>query len=183
MVVHISLVGGPCTGKTALINALKDKGYPTIDESSREIVKKQKKMNGTLLPWIDRDTFQKEMVKLQIEKRKACKNKKIVFSDTSIPCGIAYYLADNLKIPEEIWKSAKENKYDLVFILDFPTEYENDEVRKETKEKAELIHKHLREIYKKLNCKIIEVPKINIESRVEMIKETIKKEFPNLLNQ
>jgi len=139
-------------------------------------------MKGSLLPWLNRDAFQKEMLKIQLKKRESCGDKKLVFSDTSIAAGVAYYLADNLEAPNEIWKSAKENKYDLVFILDFPKVYENDIVRKETREKSERVHKHIREVNKKLNHKIIEIPAINVESRVKMIEETIKEEFQGLLD-
>jgi len=40
MTIHIAIEGGPCTGKTTLIESLKEKGYFTINEASRELIKK-----------------------------------------------------------------------------------------------------------------------------------------------
>ena len=47
----IIITGGPGAGKTTLINALADAGYPTFAESSRQLIEQQSQLEGGTLPW------------------------------------------------------------------------------------------------------------------------------------
>lgn len=177
--IYIALVGGPCTGKTTVAKELSKKGYRVIEESSRALIEEQQAINGKILPWVNRDLFQKEVLKMQIKKREAVKEEGIVFEDTSIPCGIAYYLADGLKPPIELLKKSRENQYDLVFLFDFHLGYETDEIRKENKEKSILIHNHIKEIHEKLGHKMIVLPSVSVSSRIKIIEEEVKNILQN----
>ena len=52
------ITGAPGTGKTAIINTLKERGYCCIDENSREIIAEQIKSKGEILPWKNPQEFQ-----------------------------------------------------------------------------------------------------------------------------
>src|SRR3989344_6423945 len=158
MTIHIALVGAPSTGKTTLANELGNRGHCVIHEVSRELILEQKEIGGKILPNIDRGAFQKEILKRQIARREAVKDEKIVFSDTSIACGIAFYLVDNVNPPKELWQKAKEFYYDKVFFLEFLPFYEEDGLRIEDEKKSREIHNKLKEVHEKLGHEIISVP-------------------------
>ena len=67
---NYTIVGGPCTGKTTLINALKEKGFNIITETAREVIAEGQEKNLDALPWINRVEFQKKVLKKQLEKEK-----------------------------------------------------------------------------------------------------------------
>lgn len=53
----IIITGGPGAGKTTLINALADAGYPTFAESSRQLIEQQSQLEDGILPWVDLPGF------------------------------------------------------------------------------------------------------------------------------
>ena len=53
----IIITGGPGAGKTTLINALGDMGYPTFAESSRQLIEEQSQIENGILPWLDLPGF------------------------------------------------------------------------------------------------------------------------------
>ena len=52
------ITGAPGTGKTAIINALKKRGYSCVDENSREIIAEQIINGGEILPWENQIAFE-----------------------------------------------------------------------------------------------------------------------------
>ena len=40
MIKRIIITGGPCSGKTSIIDSLKDEGYKCFNEISREVIQK-----------------------------------------------------------------------------------------------------------------------------------------------
>lgn len=169
---HFAVVGGPSTGKTTLIKAMQEKGYKIIHEVSRELILQQKKLGGKIIPSINRDLFQREVQRIQIERRKM-NNHGMIFSDTSIACGIAYYFADGLEPPEDIWKNAKAYPYDKIFILDFLPFYEKDELRIEDSKKSMKIHNFLKKAHVKLGHEIVAVPFMSVADRIKFIEDNL----------
>ena len=43
--------GGPGSGKSTVLEILKNKGYLTVNEVAREIIKNQVRTGGDALPW------------------------------------------------------------------------------------------------------------------------------------
>ncbi len=52
------ITGAPGTGKTAIINALKERGYSCVEENSREIIAEQIINGGEILPWKNQIAFE-----------------------------------------------------------------------------------------------------------------------------
>jgi predicted ATPase len=50
----IILTGGPSSGKTSIIEKLKEKGYLCIDEVGRQIIQEQLAIGGNALHSVDR---------------------------------------------------------------------------------------------------------------------------------
>lgn len=153
--------GGPSTGKTDTINSLA-KEFKVFYEVARETLKNKKFGEET----------QQEIFKKQLKQIKEAEDLKgIVFFDRGIPDALAYLEYGKFKIPEEFLEESRPEKtgYELIFFLDF-VPYKNDEIRKESEKEAQIIHKTIYDIYSGLGYRIIEVPLMSVEKRVEFIK-------------
>ena len=161
------VTGGPCSGKTSVIEVLETKGYRIIEEAARLVIK-----NGNVFPWVDLGKFQDAILKKQLELEKSLEG-DIMFLDRGLIDGVAYYKFANIKMPDELVMVCKENRYDKVFLLDMLVTYESDLERKEDEGTAERIHRLVKESYEEFNYKIIEVPVMDVEERVKFILENL----------
>src|SRR3954471_14543898 len=59
--MRVVITGGPSVGKTTLITLLQERGFPVIHEFATQIIKE-----GVFLPWVDRKSFQVEVLRRQV---------------------------------------------------------------------------------------------------------------------
>ncbi|MCE8459531.1 AAA family ATPase, partial [Rhodovulum sulfidophilum] len=63
MSAHFFVVtGGPGAGKTSLITELARRGFHTIPESGRAIIREEMQSDGDALPWADRTAYAERML-------------------------------------------------------------------------------------------------------------------------
>lgn len=62
----IILTGGPGSGKTSIIESLKQKGYQCVEEVGRQIIQVQLAIGGNAVHWGDRLKFQDLMLERSI---------------------------------------------------------------------------------------------------------------------
>lgn len=168
--------GGPGTGKTSTINELEKRGYKILKEAAREVSQKDKKFKGKSILEINKKDFQDAIFEFQVKQigqLKKLNKKEIIFSDRGFGDTLTYYKLDGLQTPKEKFDYAKKFRYEKIFILDFLNFYEQDNLRKESRKGAEKIHAGIIKTYKELEYKIINVPFISVEKRVEFILNKI----------
>ncbi|QQO10398.1 AAA family ATPase [Breznakiella homolactica] len=51
------ITGGPGAGKTSVVNELSVRGYKTIPEAAREIIRNQIDTGGDALPWKNKELY------------------------------------------------------------------------------------------------------------------------------
>ncbi len=169
------ITGAPGTGKTAIINALIEKGYNCAKEISREIIAEQLATGGDILPWKDQIAFENHIATLRAQQyHKIPKDKLCFFDRSSIDC-IAYLDANKIETTTEIAEAIKECVFNKnVFIAPFWKEiYINDKERVEDIESAINIERSLIKTYEKLGYTLIEIPKTSIKERVDFILSKI----------
>jgi predicted ATPase len=172
----VVLIGGPSSGKTTLINKLKEHGHVCYPEVSREVIKEAQE-KGIEQLFLEQPLLFSELL---LEGRKkqffSAKNEEanIVFLDRGIPDVLAYmhYIGDSY--PAFFDEACKEHKYSKIFILPTWKEiYVSDEERYESYEQALLIQEHLVETYKKYGYELIEVPKDTVENRMQFLLQNL----------
>jgi len=169
------ITGAPGTGKTAIINALIEKGYSCAEEISREIIAEQLIIGGDILPWKDQIAFENHIANLRKEQYlNRTDNKNYFFDRSSIDC-IAYLKVNKLKTTTEINKIIKQCIFNKkVFITPFWEEiYINDSERVEDIKSAINIENSLIETYKSLGYNLVIVPKLSVSERVNFILSQI----------
>jgi len=174
---RIVITGGPGTGKTSIINELKNKGYSCFEEISREVIAEARKSGIDQLflthPLLFSELLLKGRVTQFIESNNS--HSEFVFLDRGIPDVIAYmdYIGDSY--PKIFEASCREYTYDYIFILaPWPEIYVTDSERYETFEQAVTIYHKLLNTYSKFQYNILEVPFCNVEERADYILKKIK---------
>lgn len=61
------LTGGPGSGKTSIIETLREIGYDCVPEVGRKIIKEQITLNGDALPWSDTEKYSNLMLSYSIQ--------------------------------------------------------------------------------------------------------------------
>lgn len=163
------ITGGPSSGKTTVINLLKEKGYFTVEENARHFLDTQR-VKGKTVEEVKKNQkeFQTAILKLQVNREKALNPDELVFLDRAIPDALAYYRFLNLEVDDRLKDAMNKVCYKKVFIMD-PLPLVNDYARLENKEAQIKIHQLITEVYNSLPCPIIHVPVLPIEQRVEFI--------------
>jgi predicted ATPase len=174
----IVLIGGPSSGKTTLIEALKTRGYTCYPEVSREVIKKAQEQGIEQL-FLEKPLLFSELI-LESRKKQFKQAQqeaaKFVFLDRGIPDVLAYmhYIGDSY--PSFFNQACIDYKYSSIFVLPPWKEiYVSDAERYENYEQAVLIYDHLMETYKKYGYTITEVPKDSVENRIDFIMKNLVK--------
>lgn len=168
----ITIIGGPGSGKTTLINGLQENGYTCYPEISREITL-QARHNGVEQLFLQNPLlFSELLLEGRIEQyRQAVKDTApLVFIDRGLPDIVAYMHYIGNSYPSVFNDACNNHKYTHVFFLPPWQEiYTADEARYENFEQAGLIARHLMETYTQYGYKPVEVPKDTVDNRISFI--------------
>jgi predicted ATPase len=167
------LTGAMGSGKSTVINELKDKTFTCIKEPAREILAEQRLIDGLGVPDKDPNLFCQLLLSRSIYQYKemAANNDKIIF-DRGIPDCVAYAKYFDLNKAPFI-SAANTYRYNpsVFFLPAWQEIYVNDEERKMNFDESRDFGEKLKNFYLSLNYQIIEVPKLNPADRVNFIME------------
>ncbi|SDC56339.1 AAA family ATPase [Williamwhitmania taraxaci] len=170
---RIIITGGPGTGKSSLLAALEQKGYPCFPEVSRIIIAEQQATGGNLFPWGNISAFSKECY-VRMQAQLADSFTDISFFDRGIPDIIAYLRRYGSAIPA-VYFQAKEHYSSTVLVCPpWPEIFCNDHQRPESFDETCLLNHHLCETYTAMGFSILEIPKVGIAERVDWVLKTIR---------
>jgi predicted ATPase len=168
----IVLIGGPGTGKTTVLNTLKERGFFCFDEVSRDVILKAQQKGIEQLFLTEPLLFSKMLLQGREEQYlEADKSQEsIVFFDRGIPDVHAYMNYFKTDYPKLFLEKSKQYKYDIIFHFSPWKEiYTTDNERYETFEESLSIDGFLVKAYTELGYKIINVPFGSIEERTRFI--------------
>ncbi|MEW6634237.1 MAG: AAA family ATPase [Pseudomonadota bacterium] len=166
------LTGGPGSGKTTLVEALKARGFSTAPEAGRAIIRDQVAIGGPALPWQDRALFAELMLSWELRSWHAANAELCpVFFDRGVPDTIGYLRLCGLPVPGHIRKAATQFRYaSRVFIAPpWPEIFARDEERKQTLDEAERTFQSVAGVYAELGYELVSLPLAPVEARLQFI--------------
>ena len=172
---HI-LTGGPGSGKSTLIAALRQAGHACADESGRAIIREQAAIGGCALPWRDPRLFAEMMLSWDMRSyRIAERQPGPVFFDRGIPDVVGYLRLTGLPVPAHMTKAAAAFHYNRrVFVAPpWPAIFRQDEERRQTPGEAERTCEALIAAYRGFGYELVELPRSTVEDRVRFVLDRI----------
>ncbi len=173
--MRIVITGGPSVGKTTLITLLQERGYPVIEEQATKTIKE-----GKYLPWEDRNAFQNEVLRRQVDEESRLNDDgRVVFLDRGVFDGEAYFIYDKLFVPTS-FSRLNADRYDLAFLVDELPFFETNDVRRENIEFTREISNILERCYIKRGVPVVRVPFMTPEERVNFVISETRKLVPSV---
>ncbi|MBN9551814.1 MAG: AAA family ATPase [Alphaproteobacteria bacterium] len=167
------LTGGPGSGKTALIEALRADGFATAPEAGRGIIRDQMAIGGPALPWQDRALFAELMLSWELRSWHAARAGASgpAFFDRGVPDTIGYLRLCGLPVPDHVTSAAKKFRYARrVFVAPpWPEIFIQDEERKQTPDEAERTFRKVTGVYAELGYELVPLPLAPVEERVRFV--------------
>jgi predicted ATPase len=163
------ITGGPCTGKTTIVNLLNEKGYKTTIEHARHYIDTQKEQGETIEEIRNnKKKFQLGILDMQIEEENGLLPNETVFLDRAIPDAMAYYQFLNLEYDKKLLDSMELYCYKKIFILD-RLPLVQDYARREDEAEQKRIHSLIIDVYEDLPCPKVYVPVLPPNERVNFV--------------
>jgi predicted ATPase len=167
------LTGGPGSGKTTLIEALRRAGFATSVEAGRGIIRDQSDIGGPALPWRDRALFAELMLSWEMRSYQVAREQtgRPVFFDRGVPDTLGYLRLSGLPVPQHVSSAAERFRYNpRVFVAPpWPEIFAQDEERKQTLEEAERTYHMLVGVYTELGYELIPLPLAPVEERLRFV--------------
>lgn len=180
----IPISGGPHSGKTTLLNALREE-YPDahfVEEPAEKVIAEQLAFDESgpgavgIFPWTNYQQFAGLVVTASVELEAAIPaDADLVFQDRSLIDNIGYNRLNNyVNWINHTRKLVKAANYSLAFFCEPVGTYTATVIRRETPEEAARTHQYLSTAYEESGLQVIHLPAIPVPDRIQLIKEVIQ---------
>lgn len=169
------ITGGPCSGKTTVVEFLRKLGYTTTIEHARHYIDTQR-IKGKTVEEIrmNNKEFQEGILDMQIAEEESLNVDELVFLDRALPDAMAYYQFLGLEYDERLIEKCNKFCYRHIFILD-PLPLAKDYARVESEEDQKKLHALITKVYESFPCPIVHVPVLPVIERVNFILDHVNR--------
>ncbi|WP_424989320.1 AAA family ATPase [Flagellimonas sp.] len=173
------ITGGPGTGKTTLLEELRQRGFKVVPETVHQLIKAQQAIDGDALSGKNRKRYMELMFQAYMEHfEKAIKDhndKDVVFFDHSFLDALCYAALEGVPIDQEMKTLAETHRYHpQVFILPpWKDIYHRDAQCTQDWNEAVFTYNKMIQTYRSYRYDLIEVPRIPVKERADFVLESI----------
>ncbi len=167
-------------GKSTLIEALQARGFHTMPEVGREIVKEALANDSEALPWKNPPLFAERLIAASVlayekAKQMALMPGAVIFFDRSYLEGISYLHHLGVKQSTTYDFLIAKHRYASQVFMTPPWQeiYRQDEERQHSYAEAESEYTRLSAFYPQCGYDIVTIPKANVDERVDFILLTL----------
>ena len=176
----IVVTGGPCSGKTTLIEALERAGHHTVREAAIDVIGRLNERKGVegQVQW-RRDhplEFQRMVFELQVKREDSLHPELgVVFLDRGIADGIAYCRNFGIEPPGEFVDRARRSGYAGVFLLETLESFDDrpGTGRMSSREDSLRIGRLIEEAYQDLGVSVTRLGLASNHERVERVLDAV----------
>lgn len=147
-----------------------------MPEAGRAIIQDQVAIDGTALPWKDREAFAALMLTWEMRShREALAGSSPVVFDRGIPDVIGYLRLYSLPVPSFVIRAAEQRRYaKKVFIAPhWPAIFVQDAERKQGMAEAEATYHAMVEAYTGLEYELVPLPLASVAKRAKFVRAYI----------
>ncbi|MFZ1249365.1 MAG: ATP-binding protein [Candidatus Saccharimonadales bacterium] len=191
MAEKIPISGGPHTGKTTLLNALKARfpeAYfvpePATNVITRELAIEQANPEYVpCVPWIDYRGFgplvadESEVLEARIPPEA-----RLAFQDRSLIDTVAYSRLNGFdEFVPEVWQRIALAQYSFALICQPVGTYTANVVRRETEDEALQTHLAIEHAYRESGIEVIDLPAVDVDTRLEIVAKALGNRGLNMI--
>lgn len=173
----IVITGGPGSGKTTLLDVLRGRGFATVAEAGRAIIRDQLAVGGTAHHTADWALGAEVMLAWEIRSyREANRHAGPVFFDRGVPDLVGYHPMMGRPTPPHFRRAADVFRYrHTVFVAPpWPEIYANDAER--TQDFAEALRSYDAVVgaYESCGYDLVTLPKSTVEDRADFVLARVR---------
>ena len=162
------ITGAPCSGKTAVIRQLEQRGYTVVHEVARAYIDAELARGKTLAQVkTDEWAFEHHILMAKVKIEAGLARDDIVFLDRAVPDSMAYYTLCGLD-PFEPRRRSRTVRYQKIFLFE-RLAFLTDAVRSEDEKVAARLERLIEKSYQSLGYKLIHVPLASVTERTEFV--------------
>lgn len=178
--MRVVLTGAPGSGKTTLIDALRDRGMQCVQEAAIDVIEALIDEMGLeeQANWrrYNMEAFQSRVLARQKELEQSVEIGKKCFFDRSAYDGISYLsLFNDGQFPANYLDDVREHSYDVVVFVSplDALDLRAESGRNETEEEAQRLGDEFQAMYQREGFTIVHLPPAPIEQRVDMLIDVV----------
>lgn len=167
---HVILSGCSGGGKSTLLAELSRRGFRTVEEPGRRIVKAEMLSGGGALPWVNLEAFARRAIGVASSDRKRMTSAKgWVFYDRGlVDAAVAFEHATGTPVSETL--NGRPGFHWQVFMAPpWPEIYRNDGERQLDFSEGVREYQRLLSSFKELGYKTVELPKADVKERAQFV--------------
>jgi len=169
------VAGGPCSGKTTLLEALQQAGHRVEVETSERLLKAGIGQGRTAEEMrADPVAWQEEILRQDYALFDGLPVDDIVFTDTSFIENLVFSDRAGMAIGPNLEAWLRSKRYRVVFFLEPLTTYEQSAVRVESQQVALHISREVREYYSAYGYTPVSIPAVSVPERVAFILDYLE---------
>jgi predicted ATPase len=173
----IVITGGPGSGKTTLVERLSERGFPTVGEAGRAIIRDQVAIGGIAHHTADWAVGAEVLLAWEMRSyhSAAAYPGGIVFFDRGIPDLVGYHPMMGGRTPAHFVAAAERFRYRRrVFVAPpWPEIYVNDAERKQDFAEAIRSYDAVVDAYESCGYELVTLPKSTVDDRADFVMDRL----------
>jgi predicted ATPase len=172
--LFVVISGCSSGGKSTLVTELSRRGYVTVDEPGRRIVREEMLGNGLALPWVNEISFARRAISLSLADRVTANGHvDWVFFDRGLIDAAA--ALQHLTGEPVLMTAGWEHRYHHRVFLAPPWQeiYVTEPERRHSLEAAIAEYRRLLDVYPSLGYEVTILPKVSVAERADFVLNTL----------
>jgi predicted ATPase len=170
MIKSVVISGCSGGGKSTLLEELSRRGYATVEEPGRRIVREELAGQGAALPWVDPVAFARRAIAMALEDQKLAEAQAgwTFFDRGLIDAAAALQAATGEPVLETL--RDRHRYHQTVFLTPpWPEIYVNDPERRHGFEEAVSEYDRLTAAYPGIGYEVVTLPKVDVAARADFL--------------